>query len=270
LSAPTFASAPAGNFCPDLEVVVEVRPVNNAASYKLYKSGTTEAVRTVIPENTYDPVSFTIIESGNYTVKAVSASGLEGAPSPTVTVTINDNCPTVSVLNDLAGTWNVVDKKSGNPYGTQNWTYTVTVEESNGSLLIKNFAADTSYRTDPFVSTSGATLTATVDFSQANETRYGVITIAEQGVTAYSEATGLTGVKFLRYYKSGSGYFDPWVYGDGTGAITADIVSVNGKPYFKLNDKFAITSASSPDGDAVWLVRSLADNNEAFASFTRQ
>jgi hypothetical protein len=248
LSAPNLTKKPTANLCPATSVVVEFDAVTNATSYKLYKEGVTGAVETATAV-AWTPGSFTITQSGNYTVKAVSASGLEGTASEEIVVAIASCGSAITTLNQLTGTWNVVDIKAGDVVGTQPWTYSVTIAENSGALTIGGFANK---------GQGGAALTATVDFTTANTERYGTITIPEQAVTNYGGAA--VTATFSKMSKAN--FMSPWTY---SGDVTADIVVKGGKAYFKLKDKFAIKPA-----DAGTLVESHQDNADAFAAFTKQ
>jgi hypothetical protein len=247
LPAPYLTKKPTANLCPATSVVWEIDGQNNAASFTLYKDGSSAQT---IGVGSWNPGSFTITQSGSYTVKAVSASGLEGTASEEVVVTITSCGSAITTLNQLTGTWNVVDKKAHAFLPTvEDWAYTVTIAENSGALTIGGFANNGS---------GGATITATVDFTTANTERYGTITIPEQPVTNYGGAA--VTATFSKMSKAG--FLDPWTYG---GDVTADIVGVGGKAYFKLKDKFAIKPA-----DADPLVKSHQDNPDALAAFTKQ
>jgi hypothetical protein len=250
LGAPAFVgytNPPSANTCPATNVLVGVQSVSNASSYSIYKDGSTTAVDTQTPVDAWSDVTFTVTETGAYTVRAISASGMEGTPTNEFTVTINSSCPSAPTgTSDFTGTWDVADLKVAIPFGTEPWTYQVTIAEGSGNITIANFADKDA---------GGATVNATIDLT-GDGSKYGTITIPEQPVTTYGGGT-----VDATFSKMTSSLWGGTSYG---GDVTADIVSVGGKLYFKLKDKFAIKS-----GDDI-LVSSEANNTNSLAAFTKQ
>jgi hypothetical protein len=241
-AAPQLAKKSSDNLCPATSVVVELGYSNSAASFSWYKDDSTTPAGTV-PQDPVSNTTFTITESGSYTVRGIAASGLEGKLTESFPVTISA-CPSAPTgTSNFTGAWDVADLKAGPVVGTVPWTYEVTIADAgSGSITISNFAAAT-------------TVTAVVNLGgeYANASRYGTITIPEQSVTVGGETA--------TFSKMTSNFFGTSYGGD----VTADISAVGGKLYFKLKDKFAVRDAS----DNV-LVRSHPDNADALAAFTKK
>jgi hypothetical protein len=233
---PTFASAPAGNVCPAASVLLDVNNISLSNSglpkYRLY-NGSTLVQETAIVADRMDHGTFTITQSGVYTVKAVSVNNVEGEASDPVTITIGD-CGSVNLssLSDLVGIWSAKDQ-SGAPAGfSYGWTannYTVTIAEASGSLTIGGIGN---------LGQGGATVTATVDFADGTDGVYGTITIPQQNVAEYGGAavtnTEFSGVNFSML-GSPSSY---------AGSVTATIKVLAGKPVIVFNGNYAIKAAA--------------------------
>jgi hypothetical protein len=244
LAAPSFAKKPAGNYCPATTAVAEVNMVSNAAGYEWFNNGASVDLVT--------STSFTITQTGVYTVKAISATGMRGKESTeSISVTIGD-CSGASIASraDLLGAWTANDKKGEQGMLGVTWsdnTYAVGITAGGGGnneILIENIGD---------LGSGGATVKATVVINaEPTDGVYGTVTIAEQNVTKYGDSDNLQDTKFSAFTAS----FFSTTYG---GDVTADIVILAGKPTFVIKNTYAIKPSGDPlargGGDGVTFVK---------------